>query len=103
MAGSTFRRTLEASDETDVEFAATQLRAEAASAGIPEFSLDALELQVRESLEPLVHRGKELRALGSRLQVERNLEGPGYSIAIQFRVGKRPSLIKRIVRRLGMR
>lgn len=103
MVGSSFRRTLEASDETDVEFAATQLRAEAASAGVPEFSLEALDVQLRESLEPLVHRGKELRALGSRLQAERNFEGPGYSVVIRFRVGERPSLIKRIVRRLGMK
>lgn len=103
MAGSTFRRRIETTDETDIGAVASMLRAEAARAGLPESSVSALDAQFREALAPLIDRGKELRALGSRLDVDRRLEGSDYAIQIVFRVGDRPSLITRIASRLRIR
>ncbi len=97
------KRTLEATEEADVPSVLRKLRGEAMRANLPDFAVDSLDAQLRDALESLVSRGKELRALGSRLHLERKLEGPGYSVKLIFRVGERPSLAERIARRLRMR
>lgn len=80
-----------------------EVRSQGVSAGLADRSLDDLDSQLHQALDPLVHRGRELRALGSRLHVERQIDGPGYLVTIIFRVGERPSLFSRIIRRLGIR
>ena len=103
MAGSIFRRRIEATEDTDVQSAVDKLRSDAAHVGVSAFAIDSMDAQFRESIKPLISHGKTLRALGSHLEAERKLEGPGYAVTLIFRVGMRPSLVKRIARRLGMR
>lgn len=97
MAARIFRRTLRATEQTDVPSTTAKLRSEAASAGLSETDVDSLVSQVDEFLDPLVRRGKELSAVGSHVHVERKIEGAGYSIAVVFGVGERPSLLSRLV------
>jgi hypothetical protein len=52
--------------------------------------------QVGEVLDQLVTRGRQLVAIGSQMQVTREIAGSGYSIKVIFSTNEKRTLMQRL-------
>ena len=93
-----FRKTVRATEWTDVEAAVAQLRDTASHAGTPDYAIDSMSQQVQSVLVPLVHQGSNMTTTGRHLRSRQKIEARDYSVTIEFRLGERPSLFQRIAR-----
>jgi hypothetical protein len=84
---------------TDVEAVVSRLRTKCADAGLAPFLSDVLLNQTREVLSSLVEQGRRISAVGSQMEVTRDLVGDGYSIRLIFREGVRRSVLQRLFER----
>jgi hypothetical protein len=94
------RETLHVTTATDVEAVVSRLRTKCADAGLAPALADLLLNQTREILSALVEQGRRIAAVGSRMEVTRDLIGEGYSIKLIFREGIRPGFLEKLVDRL---
>lgn len=93
-----FRKTVRATEWTDVEATVAQLRAAASHAGTPDYAVDSMSQQVQSVLGPLVRQGSNMTTTGRHLRSRQKIEARDYSVTIEFRLGERPSLFQRIAR-----
>ena len=91
------RETLHLDKTTDVEAVIAGLRQKSAESGLSPLMADVLLTQVRELVSSFVEQGKRIAAVGSQLEVTRDLTGEGYSIRIIFREGVRRSIFAKFV------
>lgn len=82
-----FRATVRATEETNVEIAVADLRADCEHEGLTPVLTDLVTAQTRDLLEQLIQRGKQLASSGSQMQVTRGLSGEGYSVKLMFQTG----------------
>lgn len=94
------RETIQANTKTDVDAVVSQLRGQAASAGLDPNLVELLSIQVREVLLSFVEQGKRIAAVGSQLEVTRDLVGEGYAVRLEFREGMRRSLLQKLLDKL---
>lgn len=94
------RETLSVDTGTDVEAVVSRLREKCIDAHLSHLLSDVLLGQTREVLTSLVEQGKRIAAVGSQMEVTRDLTGDGYSIRIIFREGVRRTFIQKIFDRL---
>jgi hypothetical protein len=94
------RETLHVTTATDVEAMVSRLRTKCADAGFSSVTADVLLKQTRELLSTLVQQGSRIAAVGSQMEVTRNLVGDGYYITVVFREGVRRGFLERLVDRL---
>jgi hypothetical protein len=94
------RETLHVTTATDVETVVSHLRTKCADAGLAPALADVLLNQTREILSALVEQGRRIAAVGSQMEVTRDLTGDGYSIKVIFREGVRRSFFEKLVDRL---
>jgi hypothetical protein len=91
------RTTIRADENTDVEQAVGQLRAQCESAGVAGPHIALVAAQTREILGSLVTRGKQLASQGSQLSVTRDLTGDEYAIRLIFGAGLHRSFWQRLL------
>jgi len=89
--------TVNANIGTDVEAVVSQLHRKCADAGLAPAVTDLVLAQARQVLASLVEQGKRIAAVGSQMEVTRELTGDGYFIRFIFREGVRRSLIQRLI------
>ena len=94
------RETLYVNTATDVEDVVSGLRTKCADAGLTPALADILLNQTREILSALAVQGRRIAAVGSKMEVTRDLVGDGYAIKLIFREGIRHSLFERLMDRL---
>lgn len=90
------RETVHATTGTDVEAVVAQLRAKCAAADLAPPVIDLLLMQTRQVLSSLVEQGRRIAAVGSQMEVTRDLTGDGYSIRLIFREGVRRGFFQRL-------
>jgi hypothetical protein len=78
----------------------SRLRTKSADAGLAPALADILLNQTREILSAFVEQGRRIAAVGSQMEVTRDLVGDGYAIKLIFREGVRRSLFERLIERL---
>ena len=93
-----FRKTVRATEKTDVEATVAQLRDAATRAGTPDRAIDSMARHVQSVLGPLVRQGSNMATAGRRMRSRQKIDAPDYSVTIEFRLGERPSLFQRIER-----
>jgi hypothetical protein len=91
------RTTIRADENTDVEEAVNDLRAQCETAGIGGPIAALVAGQIREVLSSFVTRGKQLASQGSQLTVTREVAGDGYSIRVVFGAGVRRTFWERLI------
>jgi hypothetical protein len=94
------RETVHVDTGTDVEAVVSRLRAKCVDAGLAPLLSDVLLNQTREVLSALVEQGRRISAVGSKMEVTRDLAGDGYSIRLIFREGVRLSFLQKLFDRL---
>jgi hypothetical protein len=94
------RETLNVNTTTDVDAVVSRLRAKCADAGLAPAIAELVLNQTREVLSALVEQGRRVAALGSQMEVTRDLVGVGYSIKVVFREGIRRGLFEKLFDRL---
>jgi len=92
-----FRTTVRADENTNVDQAVADLKRECDAAKIASPVVDAITIQLRDVLEPLVERGRSLASLGSQMNVSRDLTGDGFIVKILFGVNLRRSILNRLI------
>lgn len=93
------RETLHVTTATDVDAVVSRLRMKVADAGLDTVLADVLLEQTRELLSALVEQGRRMAAVGSQMEVTRDLVGDGYSIKVIFRENVRRNFLERIADR----
>jgi len=93
------RETVNVNTGTDVEVVVSRLRTKCADAGLAPLLSDVLLNQTREVLSSLVEQGRRISAVGSQMEVTRDLAGDGYSIRLIFREGVRRSFLQKLIDR----
>ncbi len=78
----------------------SRLRAKFADAGLAPVLAELVLSQTRELLSALVEQGRRIAAVGSQMEVTRDLVGDGYSIKIIFREGVRRRFFEKLIDRL---
>jgi hypothetical protein len=91
------RETVYANTGTDVEAVVSQLRSKCADAGLAPVITELFLSQTQQVLSSLVEQGKRIAAVGSQMEVTRELTGDGYSIRLIFREGVRRSFFQRLI------
>lgn len=94
------RETLHVSTATDIESVMSRLRTKCADAGLAPALADILLNQTHEVLSALVEQGRRIAAVGSQMEVTRDLVGDGYSIKVIFREGVKRGFFEKLVDRL---
>lgn len=94
------RETLHVNTATDVEDVVSRLRTKCADAGLAPALADILLNQTREVLSALVEQGRRIAAVGSQMEVTRDLVGDGYAIKVTFSEGVRRGFFERLRDRL---
>jgi hypothetical protein len=92
--------TLYVTTATDVEAVVSRLRSKCADAGLAPATADLVLNQTREIISALVEQGRRIAAVGSQMEVTRDIVGGGYSIKVIFREGIRRSFLERVIDRL---
>jgi hypothetical protein len=94
------RETLYVTAATDVEAVVSRLRSKCAEVGLTPATTDLVLSQTREIISALVEQGRRIAAVGSQMEVARDIAGDGFSIKVIFREGIRQSFFERIIDRL---
>jgi hypothetical protein len=94
------RETLHVTTDTDVEAMVSNLRLKCADAGLASARAEPVLNQTRDLLSSLVEQGRRIAAVGSQMEVTRDLVGEGYSIKVVFREGVRRGFFEKLVDRL---
>jgi hypothetical protein len=94
------RETLNVTTATDVDAVVSRLRAKCADAAVTPALAELVLNQTREVVSALVEQGRRIAAVGSQMEVTRDLVGEGYSIKIIFREGIRRGLFEKLFDRL---
>lgn len=94
------RETIHVDTGTDVEITVSRLRDKFTDAGLAPMISEVLLNQVHEVLASLVEQGKRIAAVGSQMEVTRDLTGDGYSIQIIFREGVKRTFLQNLFDRL---
>jgi hypothetical protein len=94
------RETLHVTTATDVDAVVSRLRTKCADAGLAPALAEFVLNQTREVLSALVEQGRRIAAVGSQMEVTRDLVGEGYSIKVIFREGVRRGFLERFIDRL---
>lgn len=92
-----FRRTINASQRTDVDAELAALTAAGMEARLSPQALELIVVQVGTLLRQLVERGKQLAASGSQMHVTRDISGSGYAIKLNFSLNARLTLVQRLL------
>jgi hypothetical protein len=91
------RETLHLDTATHVESVIAELRNKSHQSGLSPLISDTLLREVRELILELVEQGKRIAAVGSQMEVTRDLSGDDYSIRIVFREGVRRSVFAKLL------
>lgn len=94
------RATIRATEDSDPDAESAKLRAAIVSDGHPQIAADSAAAQVQSLLRDLVAKGRQLKALGSQMNVTRTIEGDGYRVELYFRVGDRRGFFERLMDRI---
>ena len=94
------RDTLHVTTATDVEVVVSRLRTKCANAGIAPAIADILVNETRDLLSTLVEQGRRIAAVGSQMEVTRELSGEGYSIRVVFREGVHRTFFHKLLDKL---
>ena len=94
------RETLNVTTATDVNAVVSSLRTKSANAGLSPALAELVLKQTHDVLSALVEQGRRIAAVGSQMEVTRDLVGDGYSIKVIFREGVRRGFFERLVDRL---
>lgn len=94
------RETLHVTTGTDVGAVVVRLRSKCADAGLAPATTELVLNQVREALSDLIEQGRRIAAVGSQMEVTRDLKGDAYFIKVIFREGVRRSLFEKLADRL---
>jgi hypothetical protein len=97
------RRTISATERTEVDATLVALRQVCAQANISEQQSAIIINHVREVLQQLIDRGKQLAAMGSQMRVTRDVTGSGYAIRLAFSANTRTSFFERLLASLRSR
>ncbi len=91
-----FRATIRADENTNVEAAIADLRIQCERAGLTLPVSEMVAAQTQMVLAPLVERGRQLAAMGSRMHVTREVSGAGFSVKVDFRANVRRGFLERL-------
>lgn len=91
------RVSIRATPDTEVQSETENLRRTAKSAGLEPGLIDFIVNEVDTVVRDFVKRGRELRALGSQLKVERAIRGDEYDIRVSFNTVQRSSMFGRVL------
>ena len=91
-----FRTTVHLTEKSDPSGCVDRLQSRALSAGLDAAAARSMATQVSHQLEALLPRGRELAELGSSMQVEQEVHGPGYVVRLVLIVGVRESIWRRL-------
>jgi hypothetical protein len=94
------RETLNVTTATDVNAVVSSLRTKCAGAGLSPPLAELVLKQTHEVLSALIEQGRRIAAVGSQMEVTRDLVGEGYSIKVIFREGVQRSFFERLLDRL---
>jgi hypothetical protein len=94
------RETLNVTTTTDVDAVVSRLRTKCADAGLTPALAELVLNQTREVLSALVEQGRRIAAVGSQMEVTRDLVGEGYSIKVIFQEGVRHGFFEKLLGRL---
>jgi hypothetical protein len=94
------RETLNVTTTTDVDAVVTRLRTKCADAGLTPALAELVLNQTREVLSALVEQGRRIAAVGSQMEVTRDLVGGGYSIKVIFHEGVGRGFFEKLLDRL---
>ena len=92
-----FRATIHATEESDVEMEVSAFRAKVDQAGLAPMVAELIVKQVGDVLTQLVANGRKLAAMGSQMQVTREIADQDYLVRVEFGTGRRRSWLHRIV------
>lgn len=90
------RETIHVNTGTDVGAVVSRLRDKCTDAGVAPMLSELLLNQTREVLTSLVEQGKRIAAVGSQMEVTRELAGDGYSIRLIFSEGIRRTFLQKL-------
>jgi hypothetical protein len=94
------RETLHVTTASDVDAVISRLRTKCADSGLAPVLAEPVLTQTRDLVSALVEQGRRIAAVGSQMEVTRDLVGEGYSIKVVFREGVRRGFLERLVDRL---
>lgn len=94
------RETIHATIDTNVEREVAKLRERCEAAGLDQLSAELLARQTAEILSRLVDQGRRIAAVGSQMEVTRELSGEGYLIRLVFNQGVQKGFLQRFVDKL---
>lgn len=92
-----FRRNISATEHTDVDAEVAALKSACVDARLTPQLCDLVASEVGAVLRQLVDRGKQLAAMGSQMNVTKEVTGTGYSIKLSFSANERPSFLQRVL------
>jgi hypothetical protein len=88
---------IHATPDTDVDAETASLRRVAETDGLEPGLIDGMAAEADRVVRDFVNRGRELKALGTRLTAERVVRGEGYEVRVTFNTRPRPDLLRRIL------
>ena len=94
------RETLHVNTATDVDAVVSRLRTKSADAGLSPALAELVMKQTHEVLSALVEQGRRIAAVGSQMEVTRDIVGEGYSIKVIFREGVQRGFFEKLLDRL---
>ncbi len=72
------------------------LRAKATRTGISPQTIDSMMAQVEQVARAFDQQGRNVAAVGSQLEIDRKVEGPGYFVTVQARFGQPQSALSKL-------
>jgi hypothetical protein len=94
------RATLNVTTTTDIDAVVSRLRTKCADAGLTPALAELVLDQTREVVSALIEQGRRIAAVGSQMEVTRDLVGEGYSIKVIFQEGVRQGFFEKLFDRL---
>lgn len=98
-----YRSTIHVGATSDPEDVVRSTVLDAERHGMSPEGIEQMRGELLAVVEPLAARAADFERIGSRLVVERRVEGEGYRINVECRVGDRPSAVKGWISRLMSR
>jgi len=91
-----FRASVEIDQDSDIDAVVNSVTEQATNRGVQRAEIQEILGHLRQQVEPIVDRGKNLFAMGSKMSVNTVVKGTGYEITVKARFGIRDSFWRRL-------